>query len=269
MSIAFSTLILFFFLIPGIIYRRFYYAEEFSKEYFKEQFFGIVISAFIPSLILHAIWYFAVTLICQKVDLGIIADLITFNNKLAVIESIEFNSWKIALYNLSMFFAAGILGHYSKQIVRTNQLDRTYKLLRFKNNWHYILKGEFFDFPRAYYTLINDSVENIEFTWIDAMVEMKGEVFLYDGVLVDYELNSHGGLDTISLKDVKRDILHTDTRNLRKDDSADTGYNIPGHIVVLKYQEVKNLNFTYYKLTEIEVDKDGHKVKELKPEIVT
>lgn len=257
MNIALSTIVLFFVLIPGILFRRFYFSEEFSKEYFKETFFALFVSTFLPSIVFHFVWYFLVQILQFKVDLYIIADILSKQPTKSSFENIEENAVNILLYNLSLFTIACISGYYCKQIVRFKKWDRTYKFFRFQNSWHYILKGEFFDFPRADITLDEDTVEGIEFVFVNAIIEIKESTLLYDGILVDYELSGDGGLKNLSITEATRrkigdDSTITDTGT--KNDNSHTYYPIEGHILVLKYSEIKNLNFTYYTLDYNELD---------------
>lgn len=251
MNIALSTLILFFLLIPGILFRRFYYSEEFSKEYFKESFFGVFITTFIPSLFLHFLWYFLVRLINVEVDIYILADILSQNPSKQSFINIDKNASNIVFYNTTMFFISGFLGYALKKVVRINKWDRFYKFFRFQNSWHYVLKGEFFDFPRANISLDEDTVEDIEFVFVDAIVEINKETYLYDGILVDYELSNDGGLKYVSVTGAQR-------RNIKNDNNINSGieevssqnyYPIKGHTLILKYSEIKNLNFTYYMLS--------------------
>ncbi len=247
MNIAFSTLLLFFLLLPGIFYRRFYYSEEFSKQYFRETFFGIFISTFIPSLLFQAIWLLFAKSVQYEVDLKMVFHLISATADAATFQNIEQNLIPILGYNLSMLISASILGRLSKNIVRMQKWDRKYKHFRFQNAWHYILKGEFFDFPRANITLEKDTVEDIEFVFVDALVELDDIAIIYDGILVDYELNKTGGLEHISLKNVQRRFIHINSLQ-PPIDKDETLYPIQGHIMVLKYSELKNVNFSYYTL---------------------
>ena len=251
MSIALSTLILFFLLIPGIAFRRFYYSEEFSREYFRETFFAVFIATILPSLFFQLLWYCLAVLFGHKVDLFVFGDIVSSNPTKESFENLENNAVKILAYNASMFIIAGFSGYLLKQIVRNRRWDRTHKFFRFQNSWHYILKGEFFDFPRAEITLERDTVEDIEFVFVDVVTEINSETFIYDGILVDYELSRDGGLDTISITNAQRRNIEDDceiSKRGKKKDNLSKYYPIEGHILVLKYCEIKNLNFSYYTL---------------------
>ena len=173
MSIALSTLILFFLLVPGIVFRRFYYSEEFSRQYFKETFFGVFTATILPSLFFHVLWYFISPLIGYAVDLNVFGDIISAKPDDSSFNNIAENSINIVVYNLSMFTVAGFSGYFIKKLIRLWRWDRRFKLFRFQNAWHYVLKGEIFDFPRAEIALARDSVEDIELVFVDAIVAAK------------------------------------------------------------------------------------------------
>ena len=251
MSIALSTLVLFFLLIPGILFRRFYYTEEFSGEYFKETLFAVFIATILPSLFFQFAWFFITKALGYQIDLYVLGDIVSSSPSRESFENLQDNSTKILIYNISMFSVAGFSGYLLKQIVRSRRLDRKFKFFRFQNSWHYILQGEFFDFPRAEINLKIDTVEDIEFVFVDAVVVISGDPYLYDGILVDYELSKNGGLETISLSNSKRRKLSDDsgmTKAGKKKDNNAKYYPINGHILILKYDELKNLNFTYLTL---------------------
>lgn len=260
MNLALSTLVLFFLLIPGIVFRRFYYSEEFSREYFKETFFGIFISTVLPSLLFHFLWYFLAKFFCQQVDLNVLGDIVSQKPSKASFINIQDNSFKILLYNITLFITAGVCGYLFKKQVRNKKLDRTFKFFRFQNSWHYILKGELFDFPRAEIVLERDTVEDIELVFVDAVLEINGDAYLYDGILVDYELSTSGGLETISLAKAQRRKLMDDSKIDKKgakEDNSSKYYPITGHLLVLKNSEMKNLNFTYLTL-DLEENKNEY-----------
>ena len=60
MNLALSTLVLLLFLIPGFLFRRFYYTGEFSKQYFKQNFSELIFPTLIPSLLIHGFGLFLI-----------------------------------------------------------------------------------------------------------------------------------------------------------------------------------------------------------------
>ncbi|MFW6275478.1 MAG: hypothetical protein ACOC2M_02475 [bacterium] len=271
MNFALTTLIVFFFLLPGLTYRRFYYTEEFSKQYFKQSFFEVFASTFIPSIILHFIWFNAIRTFDYQIDLRVVGQLMTSRDyPTTAFENLQNNLMPIIFYHISILIFAAFSGSASKFIIRKGGFDRKKKILRFQNFWHYIFKGEFFDFPKAAFDLVDDKVDEIELLFVDALVELKEGTIIYDGVLVDYELSKEGGLQNISLKGVRRRFLKDDPQKKKKADTqiqdvlagdlsdftetANRYYEVPGHILIIPYEKIVNLNFSYYKIQELEKD---------------
>jgi hypothetical protein len=245
MNIAVSSILIFLLLFPGITFRRFYYTEEFSKQYFKRNFFDLFISSILPSIFIHLSLSLIVSILGYQVDFKVLGKLLTADGYSEIVFSnIQSNTIKISIYYLSSLFIGVITGYLSKRVIRYYNIDSRRKFFRYNNSWHYIFTGEFFNFPRASFDLIDDSFKSIEFVYVDALVESSEGTIIYDGILVDYELSSNGGLSNFSLKEVQRRML--------KDDEAKKYYNIPGHIMVIPAKSIINLNFSYYKFVEIE-----------------
>jgi hypothetical protein len=257
MNIALSSLILFFLLIPGILFRRLYFSEEFSKQYIKESFFAIFFSSFIPSVFFHSLWFFIFSFKFNLIRLDIFFNILSQNPSINSIENISNSFDWIIWYNSSLFLIAALSGFLLKKVIRNLKADRKYKFLRYKNTWHYILTGESFDFPRANVNLSDDNVEDIEFVFVDALIVVNDSSYLYDGILVDYELSNDDGLEFITIKNAKRRKIDADCsidEDGNKSDNSKSYYPISGHMLVLKYSEIKNLNFSFYKLQTNDVN---------------
>ncbi|WP_116126200.1 hypothetical protein [Lewinella sp. IMCC34183] len=248
MSLALSTVVLFILLLPGIAFRRLYYSEEFSQQYFRENLFLVFTATIVPSLMFQLVWYWLGQLFTPAPSLSALGELVSGDSVTAALAGVENDLRWIVLHQGSLCLLAGLTGFAARKVVRSRKWDRRYKLFRYRNNWHYTLKGEFFDFPRAEYNLERDTVEDIELVSVNAVQDTAAGSYLYMGLLVDYELAADGGLKTISLKAVRRRPLTQDAPP--SDPHVDRFYRIKGHMMVLKYDELKNLNLTYLKLVE-------------------
>ena len=257
MSLALSTIVLFILLLPGIAFRRLYYSEEFSQQSFRENLFLVFTATIVPSLLLQILWFGVGSWFAPFPDLEIIGDLVVGENTQRALRNVQRYLGWIVLHQLSLCLFAGAVGFAARKAVRRLKWDRKYKLFRYQNTWHYTLKGEFFDFPRADYNLERDRVEDIELVSVNAVQDTAAGSYLYMGLLVDYELDAEGGLKTISLKAGRRRPLTQDAALPADQSPADRFYRIKGHVMVLKYSELKNLNFTYLKLVEGE---EGYKL---------
>ena len=277
MSFAFSAIVLFILFLPGIAFRRFYFSEEFSNEYYKESFFAVFVSTIVPSLIFQALWlnlayslyglqYFGFWESLESLETNelifkaycvevspsfkLLGGLVSGSPTQDSFASLQkYLSW-VSLYHGSMVLFSGIVGYVGRKLVRFYKLDRRYKIFRYRNFWHYFLRGEFYDFPRAEIQLTENSTEDIDFRFVDIVVNIGGQQYLYDGILVDYELSKDGGLDTISLTDTKRRKLTDDgiDENGQIIDNSSKYYEVKGHVVLFKYSEISNINMTYWRL---------------------
>lgn len=246
MNIALSTLILFLFLIPGFLFRRFYYTGEFSKQYFKQNFTDLVFPTLIPSLLFHALGIFLIShspfTSNYVVDVGVISGLISgvanYEQVNRALLNIYTYSGPILAYFLTISLISGVTGFLVKVLVRNLKLDRRQKIFRFQNEWHYIFSGEILDFPR-----VPGKAEDLDFTYVDALVKSDEGTIIYSGLLTEYVLSKEGGIDRLYLTDVKRRYLKNDEREKPGENKY---YYMPGQFFVLPFQHVINLHITYY-----------------------
>lgn len=138
------------------------------------------------------------------------------------------------------FFA----GHLSRKIVRILKLDRKFRLFRFSNDWHYLLSGEFLDFPE-----VPDNPEEVSFKLVNALTNVGGKQMIYIGELIHFTLSDEGGLENIVLKDAKRRLLEDDLLENRY-------YEIPGRYITIPYKTIININIRYFYLEEVTSDYD-------------
>lgn len=255
MNFAFSSLLILLILVPGLVFFRFYYSEEFSKEYFKTSPFEVISTSLIPSMIFHLIGGWLV----QKegsysIDLQTVGTLMIGTNQSTILQAaigqIQTNVLPIVGYNLSLWLLAGLAGKIARTVVRGTGLDRRQKLFRFQNRWHYILTGEFLQFPRVPL----EAKRKPDFTYVDALVQTHEGSIIYKGILADYDLTKSGeGLENIYLIHVERRYLSADKGDWRYKyrKKKNTYYEVPGELFVLKYEQVINLNVTYYAVEEL------------------
>lgn len=259
MNFAFTTILVIFFLLPAGVFRRFYYLGQFSKQFTRSGFIELILTGFFASLILHTCWYYLALLAGYPVDFVVIGQFLTAKDfPSAAFQNLSDNFNLIVLYHITLFAAASALGFLCHKIIRHFKLDRQFKLFRFQNFWHYLIYGEFADFPRASFTFKN-GVDFIEIRYVDALVELKEGSVLYEGILVDYELTKEGSLECIYLKDAIRRYLKDDPKEELSQiieesstEKSEVHYEIPGHVIILPYSKIVNINFTYCKLVKVD-----------------
>lgn len=248
MNIALATLFLLILLYPGFIFRRFYYTEEFSREYFKQTITDLLVAAILPSALLHIAGYFLFVQHRYNIDISTIGTLLSGTSDgvkvTAAFQNIYANAGKIVIYFIAVSILAALCGLLAKYIVRKLKLDRKFKLFRFQNEWHYIFSGEILDFPR-----VPGDASDISIRYIDALVKSDQGTIIYTGILADYVLSKDGGIDRIYLTNVKRRYLRDDKMNQPQEaDNDERYYYLPGQFFIIPYLQVINLHITYYKI---------------------
>lgn len=98
--------------------------------------------------------------------------------------------------------------------------------------WFYLLHG--YDYPEA---------KDIEGAYVAATVDMAGVTYLYEGLLLDFQLGEDGALDRLVLIEAERRLLTADRIGTSADD--DRFYDISGHYFILKYDQITTLNVSY------------------------
>ena len=245
MALAVSTLFLFLFILPGITFKRAYLSSVFSR---KLKFSGLldeVFWALFPSIIMHFISY--ALLQAGKGIFHFNFDLTPVLSK-AIFEgdSEEYgNIFLIYLYYCTFVIAVSfIAGHVSRKVIRLLKFDRRFKLFRFSNDWHYLLSGEFLDFPE-----VPDHPEEVSFKLVNVLTNVGSDDMIYIGELIHFTLSDEGGLENIVLKDAKRRFLKDDLLENRY-------YEIPGRYITIPYKTIININIRYFYLEEITSDYD-------------
>ncbi len=247
MNVALSTLILFLFLIPGFLFRRFYYTGEFSKQYFKQNFTDLIFPTLIPSLLFHAVGIYLINhgplannyILNVEVISGLISGVANYDQVNHSLHNIYTYSDAILGYFFYISLLSGATGFLVRVLVRNLKLDRKLKIFRFQNEWHYIFSGEILDFPR-----VPGKAEDLDFTYVDALVKSDEGTIIYSGLLTEYVLSKEGGIDRLYLTDVKRRYLRNDEKEKPGEESK--YYYMPGQFFVLPFQHVINLHITYY-----------------------
>ncbi|WP_293374725.1 hypothetical protein [Nevskia sp.] len=154
----------------------------------------------------------------------------------AVIGRASDNIAAIAGYFLSinlLAVAAGMLVHHT---VRRRGWDRSTRLLRFDNPWHYLLSSEIEEFPDRSDKLTMPSA------FLSAVVEQGKEPYVYRGIVEHFFYGADGQLDRVLMSNVSRWKLT---------DGADSDkYDIRGNYFVLRYSETRTLNIEYFLLSD-------------------
>jgi hypothetical protein len=239
-ALAVSTLFLFLFILPGITFKRAYLSSVFSR---KLKFSGIldeVFWALFPSIIMHILSYFlllaASSVFYFEFDLKTVLSAALLQQTNAGYGDIFVSYLLYCTFVMTVSFFAG---HASRKVIRLLKFDRKFKLFRFTNDWHYLLSGEFLDFPE-----VPDHPEEVSFKLVNALTTVGNQQMIYIGELIHFTLSDEGGLENIVLKDAKRRLLQDDLVENRY-------YDIPGRYITIPYKTIININVRYFYLEEV------------------
>jgi hypothetical protein len=257
MDIAIGGLVLLTLLLPGISFNKGFYSGKFSRSYLTSDFFGLFIGTVFPSLILYLLASGLIYFLGYTYDLTTLLGIISSNEALVERSIIQINqyfaeiTWFQFLINLSSF----VLGRLTRICILRFSLDTKYEILRFENIWHYLISARFLDTNDI---LTKDSPEDVDLTFVDALVNYNGVSYIYTGVLVDYQLGKDGTLDLIVITKAQRKEISRRNSISYKD--------IPGNYLVLKYSDLLNLNFTFIQL-DVTLD-ENENIVAVEPRII-
>lgn len=248
MELALGGLIILIVLLPGISFRKGYFSEEFSNQYTIRDFFQLFINTLFPSLIAYLIFlpiiYFSFG---YYYDLEQLLGILSSNDDLvkSSIQNIEKFKFEILLFQAVINISAFFSGFYLRNLILNHSYDALNKFFRYKNIWHYLLSAKFMLFERSQIELTENNINDVDITYLDALVVLGDYSFIYTGILVDYELSDDGSLDLLYIKNAQRKLV-----DHHKSESKYSDIN--GHIIILKYQNIVNLNLSFIQIEELE-----------------
>ncbi|WP_373515148.1 hypothetical protein [Persicitalea sp.] len=264
MNIAFSALVIFFLLFPGIIFRIAYLDGPYSRRTVQSSFVDELILSLIPACFIQFIGYLIVEnlgVIPVEVDEKLIYQLITGQ------PAIDFSNIETGLkgfleYHFLVYVVAFAAGKLIRRIVLDRKLDYKYHFLRIHNEWYYLLTGRFY---------ISDLMSENAGTdvYADVLVETNEGSYLYSGLIKDFFLSKDNGLDRIYFEEIFRRKLEGDLadqsdpmmQNEKVEKWLDSRYyEMPGDIFVIPYSQIKNINvrYLYFKAVEVEIEAGGN-----------
>lgn len=239
MNIALAGIVILIIFLPGILFNKSYFSGEFSNEYTVQDFFGLLSNTLLPTLIIYIIIGIPVSFIFgYSYDFETLLGLLSSNKDVIEksIENIENFRIEIIIFNSFLNIIAFIIGFQLKNLVVNKNLDTRFPFLRFNNVWHYLLTAKFILLRRSQIQLVEDTIQDADITYIVALTNVGNKSILYNGILVDYELSKDGSLNLIYLKGAKRREI---------DENEDSYVDIEGHIIILKYENIINLNISF------------------------
>ena len=238
-SIAYIVILI----VPGIIFKRFYFQGPFSKQFssglFADRiitslFWGIIVQIF--SMLIYS------RIINLKYEEFKQKALVNYNHIVSnQIPDLSYPHLQhILSYLLFSVVLASLLGYVLYKLIRFLRVDLKVSAFRFNNHWHYYFKGEILKTKE----FKHHRKGRVLSTEVDVVVKNDdGKTNMFSGLLTQYILDSKGELNTLYLTESKR--YSAPDRTLAK--------IIPGDLFVIPYSNVLNLNVRY----NVQVKKAG------------
>ena len=278
-------------IIPGILFRRFFFYGEFSKQFnTKDPVLHSIFFSVIPGIVIQIIAF-----IIYNLSLGFDSSFLDVFTIFRDITSDGANDTEEAtknfinndiitffIYSLGVFLFASFSGWFCSRLIRVLNWDKKYKLFRYNNQWYYIFSGEVLNmkkFEEAHkFSFKNNKGQEQDtlMTYADILVsvsEQNDRKELYTGYVVDYDLKSDdiSQLDKIYLIDThryKKKEKVTDENGVEiKDENPTQSRNrlkVPGDIFVLNAKNIVNLNLTYIPSIKKKIEKEKKEAKKQK-----
>lgn len=221
-------------IVPGIIFKRFYFQGSFSGQFnsglFADRlitslFWGILVqlaSALTFSRFIGAS-YQDWRIMLQTLYRNIIENKLpnTTPDQLLIVLAYAIYSVALAAFTGALFYKA----------VRIFELDLHFPSFRFLNHWHYYFRGEILKTSDFRHNSLNKVIS----TEVDLMLkDNDGKSNLFSGLLSQYTLNGKNELENIYLTGTSRYAQSTNGMKL-----------IPGDIFIVPFSTVQNMNIRY------------------------
>ncbi len=252
MNIAIGALILLLLIFPGILFRFAFLSGPYSRKNFQSSLTDEVVLSLIPAFLIQTAAYFITDHILRiNIDVSFLIRLVSQLNLItpSEFETIENSILLFSIYSIITCISGYLSGKLFRYLVAKYSWDIKYHSLRFNNEWYYLLSGRILDFPNN----AGDS-KNIDMVRVDVMSESQSGTIIYSGILREFYLSKNDGLDRIYLSNVYRRKLNDDSPGELsaplEQEFDERYYKMPGDMFVIPYQQIKNINISYYVIEE-------------------
>jgi hypothetical protein len=283
--------------IPGILFRRFYFYGEFSKQFnTKDPVLHSIFFSIVPGIVVQIfcliIYHLSLGFESSFLNAFVIFRDFTSDGSNGTQEAtksfIDNDIIRFFIYSLATFIFSSFIGFVCSRFIRFQKWDKKFKLFRFKNQWYYIFSGEvlnmkkFEDAHKISFKGNKGVDQNTLMTYADILVsvsEQNDRKELYTGYVADYDLKSDDitQLDKVYLIDThrykKKDKVLDENGNEIKNVEIDNEGNptksrnrvkVPGDIFILKASNIVNMNLTYIPSKSKKAENEAKKQKQLR-----
>lgn len=253
MNLAFPALLIVVLLLPGFLCRYWYRKGSWEYPIHVESFPEGVFKGVVAAALLHAVWVAVAQTFGETINFYAVLVLLAGATGLELQQALAAATGypvKVFVYFVSLYLAAPLIGWGCHYVVRRFRLDLKLPFLRYDNDWHYVLTGEFLGFPDQ---RPSRNVE-VAFVQVSLVTEIGGDTILVTGSLEEFFFDREGKLDRLVLSNTYRRQIGKDREEgvEQKALAADQRfYKVEGNYFVVPYCEVKNLNVGFWTLVKV------------------
>jgi hypothetical protein len=253
MSLAIGFLVVFLLAVPGIVFRVTYLSSPYSRRNINTTTLEEIYSSLIPAFIFHSFSVVLLHFIGHEIDYQFLFNLLIGSNTAKNLNKLNQYLPPFLIYMFINIVLNFLAAFSLRRLVLRHKLYKRFDVLSIYNKWYDILK------PKT------SGQEEIS-VWLDVVLETKNDTLIYRGFLTDFWLDKDGGIKELHMEDVRRRVLSRDETNEPADQGVQTSnqpsdtsfesdmteaideryYHIPGERFIIKYQDVRNMNITYY-----------------------
>lgn len=284
MEFAISALFLLILLLPGFILHAAYtkgfwrWNSPTTTKSLTEQ----IPSSFVEAAVLHFVWVIVCSWFGYAINLSAVLMLLLgsygHDEKYfeTALNSLTDNSHKVFGYFISLYIGSALFGYASHYLVRKFKLDRKTRILRFNNEWFYLLSGEITEFKestespsnvegnlfrricrriKAAVISFTENPASVDGVYLTSIVHHNDKDYLYRGIVADFFFDKLGNLDRVLLKLAHRRELSDDRKSdqeYNREEIDGRYYNIEGDYFILRYSEMSTINLDYFFVMEEE-----------------
>ncbi|MDT9499125.1 hypothetical protein [Capnocytophaga canimorsus] len=227
-------------LFPGLVFRRFYYASQFAKQFTKGEWSERIVISLFWGVVAQLI-----TLLCFSyfpwIDFFLEKGISNIDIK-NFLTHLSQNRWYIVFFLTYIFFSVGVaalMGYLGYKIIRLSKLDVRSSIWRYSNHWHYHFSGEFSSW---------NSKRKLLFTQIDLTIKAEdngSKSKIVQGILADYTVNSSTG-----------DLEYIFLEKSRKYSDTSKKFETIDGVFVVDFKDVLDMNKTLVYLSNKNVLKN-------------
>ncbi|HBC3404534.1 hypothetical protein P3602_06580 [Vibrio parahaemolyticus] len=241
MNIALPAFFILLLILPGYIYLNAYERREnntLEKKPFEASSATAIVCAFVIQFIYAGLVHSLINPIDFALCLKILSGIKLTSDEVSQLTP---DIWIVGLYFIVLFYASHGAGKLMQSIIFKCNPYKDSKFA-FDTPWYYELKG------------FLSREKDAQFIKISATQDTSEGTYIYYGVLQDFYLTKDGQLDRLVISEATRRHIKEDKTPANVDEISDNRfYEIKGDRLILKYENIINLNVEYYYITQKDV----------------